>query len=78
MPNPSELARQDEEKRPLPKAEKFDITIDFGPHQAKLSIDADTLGGLNTSEGGKIARAVGEEIEPHIIAMLAAEERNHG
>ena len=77
MPNPSELERQAQEKRPLPKAEKFDITIDFGPHQTKLSIDAATIGGLNTSKGGKIARAVGEEIEPHIIAMLEAEERNH-
>lgn len=77
MPNASELARRDEEKRPLPKAETFEITIDFGPHQAKLSIDGATIGGLNTTEGGKIARAVGEEIEPHIIAMLKAEERNH-
>jgi hypothetical protein len=77
MPNPSEIERQDQERRPLPKAEKFDITIDFGPHQAKILLDGATLGGLNTSEGGKIARAVGDEIEPHIIAMLAAEERNH-
>ena len=69
MPNPSELARQDQEKRPLPKAETFDITIDFGPHQAKLSVKGD-----NAIE---VIDEAYREMKPHIEAMLEAEERNH-
>lgn len=69
---PVERSKQE---RPLPKAENFDITIDFGPHQAKLSVDGVTMGAL--SDPDKIGRAIGQDIAPHIKAMLEAEERNH-
>lgn len=57
--------------RPLPKAEKFEITIDFGPHQAKLSIRPDV------GSADEIAAWIGKQLEPHIKSMLAAEEKNH-
>ena len=72
MPNANEMERRDQEKRPLPKAEKFDITIDFGPHQAKLSIPVEDM------RGDKPEFVIGERIGHHIEAMLKAEERNHG
>jgi hypothetical protein len=76
MPNPSELERRDLEDRPLPKAEKFEITIDFGPHQAKLEVDGATMSALDDPD--KIGRAIGQDIAPHIKSMLEAEDRNHG
>jgi hypothetical protein len=93
MPNLNELERQaveaadarqgveidrSKQDRPLPKAEVFDITINFGPHQAKLKLDAATLSALDTVEGdNRLGRAIGIEIEPHIVAMLEAEEKMH-
>lgn len=65
---------RDKVDRPLPKAEVFDITIDFGPHQAKTSVAA-TDGNGNLS---RLIIAINDSIKPHIKAMLEAEERNHG
>ena len=68
MPSASELARQDAEAE---RPNKFDITIDFGPHQAKLKFDKAALRSAKS-----ISAEIGKEIELHINAMLEAEERN--
>ncbi|MFL6728071.1 MAG: hypothetical protein ACJ8FS_16385 [Sphingomicrobium sp.] len=51
-------------------ATTFDVTIDFGRHQAKLTFDKDEMRSAKRMSG-----RIAGEIEPHIQAMLDAEDR---
>lgn len=76
MPNPSELARADAEKTVrLEPATKFDIAIQFGPHQAKLIVDIEVISG---SDAEAVTNYLAGHMLPHIEEMLKAEERTHG
>lgn len=80
MPSASELARKEAEAALVeqPSRPPFNITIDFGNHQAKFQMDAGSLMALNTAkEDGAIGRAIGEEIAPHAKTMFDAEERSN-
>ena len=80
MPNPSELERVEQEKAEkrkteLPAPTKFDVTIDFGRHQVKFTVDTEVIAG---SDDEAIAHYVAEHIAPHLSEMFKAEERTHG
>ena len=73
MPSASELARKEAEDVEIEPATDFEITIQFGRHQMKHVFGK---GAMRSARS--ISAELGKAIEPHIQAMLDAEERQHG
>lgn len=69
------MAKAEPEDVKLEPATKFDITIQFGPHQLKLTVDTEVISG---SDEEAIAHYLAEHMAPHVAAMLKAEEETHG